>query len=70
MCNLSFRLYWFFYTSNNGLNITSNWVAILSNIYPISIEEVLKILNNINIAKCPGVGSPSYEILPEIFPQL
>jgi len=66
MYNLSFRPYWFFYTSNNGLNITSNWVTILSNIYPIPIEEVLKILNNINVAKCLGISSPSYKILPEI----
>jgi len=38
----------------------------LSNIYPIPIEEVLKILNNINVAKCLGIGSLSYKILPKI----
>ena len=70
MCNLSFYLYWFFYTNNNGLDITGNWVTIFSNIYPIPTEEVLKILSNINIAKCLGVGGPSYKILPKIFPQL
>jgi len=70
MYNLSFRPYWFFCINNNGLDITSNWVIIFSNIYPIPIEEVLKFLNNINIAKCLGVGSPSYKILPKIFPQL
>ena len=67
MYNLSFRLYWFLYTNNNGLNITSNWVTILSNIYSIPIEEVLKILNNINIAKCLGISGLSYKILPKIF---
>jgi hypothetical protein len=51
----------FFYTNNNGLNITSNWVTVFSNIYPIPIEEVLKILNNINIIKCLGVGSLFYK---------
>jgi len=66
MYNLSFRPYWFFYTSNNGLNITSNWVTVLSNIYPIPMEEVLKILNNIDIAKCLGISSPSHKILPKI----
>ena len=68
MYNLSFRLYWFFRTNNNGLNIASNWVTILSNVYPIPIEEVLKIPNNINITKCLGVSGPSYKILPKIFP--
>jgi len=34
------------------------------------MEKVLKILNNINIAKCLGVSGPSYKILPKIFPQL
>jgi len=70
MYNLSFYLYWFFYTSNNGLNIASNWVTVLSNIYPIPIKEVLKILNNINITKCLGVSGLSYKILPKIFLQL
>jgi len=68
MYNLSFRPYWFFYTSNNGLNITSNWVTVLSNIYPIPIKEVSKILNNINFAKYLGISSPSYKILPKILP--
>jgi hypothetical protein len=36
----------------------------------MSMEEVLKILNNINIAKGLGVNSPSYKILSKIFPQL
>ena len=67
MYNLSFYLYWFFYTNNNSLDITSDWVTILSNIYPIPIEEVLKILNNINIAKCLGISGLSYKILPKIF---
>jgi len=70
MYDLSFRLYWFFYTNNNGLNIASNWVIVLSNVYPIPIKEVLKILNNINIAKCLGIGGLSYKILLKIFPQL
>ena len=52
----------------NGLNITSNWITIFSNIYPIFIKEVLKILNNINITKCLGVGDLFYKILPKIFP--
>jgi len=64
MYNLSF------YISNNSLNITNNWVTIFSNVYPVPIEEVLKILNNINIAKCLGISGPSYKILPKIFPQL
>ena len=68
MYNLSFRLYWFFYTNNNGLNIASNWVTVLSNVYPIPTEEVSEILNNINIAKRPGIGGLSYKILPKIFP--
>jgi len=34
------------------------------------MEEVLKIPNNINIAKCLGVSGLSYKILPKIFPQL
>ena len=67
MYNLSFRLYWFFCTSNNGLNIASNWVTVLSNVYPIPTEEVLKIPNNIDVAKRLGVGGPSYKILPKIF---
>ena len=46
------------------------WVTIFSNIYPIFIEKVLKILNNINITKCLGVSSLSYKILFEIFLQL
>jgi hypothetical protein len=66
MYNLSFRLYWFFCAGDNGLNITSNWVTVLSNIYPIIMEEVLKILNNIDVAKCLGISSLSYEILLEI----
>jgi len=70
MYNLSFHPYWFFYTNNNGLDITGNCVTVFSNIYPIPTEEVLKILNNINIAKCLGVGGLSYKILPKIFPQL
>ena len=70
MYNLSFRPYWFFYTNNNGLNIISNWVTVLSNIYSIPTEKVLKIPNNINIIKCLGVGSLSHKILSEIFPQL
>ena len=67
MYNLSFCPYWFFYTNNNGLNITSNWVTILSNIYPISIKEVSEIPNNINIAKYLSISGPSHEILPKIF---
>jgi hypothetical protein len=66
MYNFSFRPYWFFYTNNNGLNIASNWVTIFSNIYPIPTEEVLKILNNINIAKCLGISNLSHKILPKI----
>ena len=70
MYNLSFRLYWFFYTNNNGLNIASNWVTILSNIYPIPIKKVLEISDNINITKYLSIGGLSYEILPKIFLQL
>jgi len=67
MYNLSFRLYWLLYSNNNGLNVTSNWVTVLSNIYPIPIEEVSKILDNINISKYLSIGSLSHKILPKIF---
>ena len=66
MYNLSFHLYWFFYTNNNGLNITSNWVTIFNNIYPIPIEEVSKILNNVSIAKYLSISGLFYKILPKI----
>ena len=66
MCNLSFRPYWFFCTNNNGLNIASNWVTVFNNIYPVSTEEVLKILNNVSIAKYLGISGPFYKILPKI----
>ena len=68
MNNFSFCPYWFFYTNNNSLNIASNWVTIFNNIYPIFIKEVLKILNNIDVAKYLGISSLSYKILPEILP--
>jgi len=67
MCNFSFRPYWLLCSNNNGLNITSNWVTVLSNIYPIPIEKVLKILDNINISKYLSISSLSHKILPKIF---
>jgi len=60
----------FLYVKDLLLNIISNNAPIYRDKYSILLKEVLKILNNINIAKCLGVSSPSYKILPKIFPQL
>jgi len=60
----------FFYIKDLLLNIVFNNAPIYRDKYSILLKEVLKILNNINIAKCLGVNSPFYEILPKIFPQL
>ena len=40
--------------------------VLFSNIYPIFIEEVLKILNNMDVAKCLSISSLSCKILPKI----
>ena len=60
----------FFYIKNLLLNIIFNITLIYGDKYSILLKEVLKILNNINITKCLGVGSLFYKILLEIFPQL
>jgi len=60
----------FLYVKDLLLNVVSNNTPIYRDKYSILLKEVLKILNNINIAKCLGVSGPSYKILPEIFPQL
>ena len=57
----------FLYVKDLLLNIISNNAPIYRDKYSILLKEVLKILNNINIAKYPGVSSPSYKILPKIF---
>jgi len=49
------------------LNVVSNNTSIYRDKYSILPKEVLKILNNINIAKCLGINGPSYKILPKIF---
>jgi len=58
----------FFYVKNLLLNIISNITPIYRDKYSFLLKEVLKILNNINITKCLGIGSLSYKILPKIFP--
>jgi hypothetical protein len=60
----------FFYIKNLLLNIISNITPIYRDKYSFLLKKVSKILNNINITKYLGVGSPSYKILSEIFPQL
>jgi len=60
----------FLYVKDLLLNIISNNAPIYRDKYSILLKEVLKILNNINIAKCLGVNGPSHKILPKIFPQL
>ena len=60
----------FFCINNLLLNIISNITPIYMDKYSFFLKEVLKILNNINITKYLGVGSPSHKILPKIFPQL
>ena len=72
---LNLNLLWspfvlFFCVKDLLLNVVSNSTPIYRDKYSFLPKEVLKILNNINIAKCPGVGGPSCEILPKIFPQL
>jgi len=57
----------FLYVKDLLLNIVSNNAPIYRDKYSILLKEVLKILNNINIAKYLGVSSPSYKILPKIF---
>ena len=58
----------FFCVKNLLLNIVSNITPIYKYKYSILPKEVLKILNNINIAKCLSVSSLSYKILLKIFP--
>jgi hypothetical protein len=58
----------FFCVKNLLLNIIFNITPIYKDKYSFLLKEVLKILNNINITKCLGVGSLFYKILPEIFP--
>ena len=60
----------FFYIKDLLLNVVSNSTPIYRDKYSFLPKEVLKILNNINITKCPGISGPSYKILPKIFPQL
>jgi len=60
----------FLYIKNLLLNVISNNAPIYRDKYSILLKEVLKILNNINIAKYLGINGPSYKILPKIFPQL
>ena len=57
----------FFCVKDLLLNIIFNNAPIYKDKYFILLKEVLKILNNINIAKYLSVGGPSYKILPEIF---
>jgi hypothetical protein len=57
----------FFCVKGLLLNIVSNSTPIYRDKYSFLLKEVLKIPNNINIAKCLGVGGPSCEILPKIF---
>ena len=57
----------FFYIKDLLLNIISNNAPICRDKYSVLPKEVLKIPNNINIAKCLSVGGPFYEILPKIF---
>jgi len=57
-----------FFCVKDLLNIIFNSTPVYRDKYSFLPKEVLKILNNINITKCPGVGSLSYEILPKIFP--
>ena len=58
----------FFYIKDLLLNIISNITPIYGYKYSILLKEVLKILNNINIAKYLSVGGLSHKILSEIFP--
>jgi len=60
----------FFCVKDLLLNVVSNSTPIYRDKYSFLLKEVLKILNNINITKYPGVSGPSYEVLPKIFPQL
>ena len=60
----------FFCVKDLLLNIISNSTPIYRDKYSFLLKEVLKILNNISIAKCLGVGGLSYKILPKIFLQL
>jgi len=60
----------FLYVKDLLLNVVSNNAPIYRDKYSILPKEVLKILNNINIAKYLGVSGPSYKILPKIFLQL
>ena len=57
----------FFCVKDLFLNIVFNNAPIYKDKYSILLKEVLKILNNINIAKCLSVSSLSHKILPEIF---
>jgi hypothetical protein len=57
----------FLYVKNLLLNIVSNNTPIYRDKYSILLKEVLKIPNNINIAKYLGVNGLSYKILPKIF---
>jgi len=57
-----------FFCVKDLLNIISNSTPVYRDKYSFLLKEVSKISNNINITKCPGVGSPSHKILPKIFP--
>ena len=58
----------FFCVKDLLLNIISNITPIYGYKYSILPKEVLKILNNINIAKYPSVSGLSHKILSKIFP--
>ena len=59
----------FFCVKDLLLNIISNITPIYGYKYSILPKEVLKILNNINIAKCLSVSGLSHKILFKIFLQ-